>query len=141
MSTDAFIALMNQHAPPALQKLRGRVQRFDADSETLELRLDINESFCHSGHIIQGGFIAGMLDEAMAHVVFMHLQAFAVVATLEIKVNFFEIARPGEIIAYGRVAKLGKSIGFLEAELTDAGGVLLANATSTARIIRKNLRH
>ena len=66
------------------------------------------------------------------------LREFVVVATLEIKVSYFEIARPGELIAYGRIAKLGRSVGFLEAELRNEDGELLAAATSTAKIIRKN---
>ena len=97
----------------------------------------IDDSFCHSGDIVQGGFVAGMLDAAMAHVTFMRLGELAIVATLEIKVSYFEIARPGTLTARARIVKLGKSIGFYEAELFDEKGTLLAAATSTARVIRK----
>ena len=137
MSSDELIVELNRHAPDALKKLNGHVDSYDDDSGVLEMHYAIDESFCHSGDIIQGGFIAGMLDTAMAHVTFLRLCGLAIVATLEIKVSYFEIARPGQLSAKARILKLGKSIGFYEAELFDESGTLLAAATSTARVIRK----
>ena len=137
MTSEELIAELNRHAPDALKKLNGRVGRYDEDSGVLEMHYAIDLSFCHSGDIVQGGFIAGMLDTAMAHVTFLHLGGLAIVATLEIKVSYFEIARPGALTSKARIVKLGKSIGFYEAELFDEAGTLLAAATSTARVIRK----
>lgn len=137
MTDDEFIAVMNRHAPPALKKLRGEAIGFDPDSRTIEMQFHVDDSFCHSGDIVQGGYIAGMLDATMAHAVIAHLKEYVIVATLEIKVSYLEIARPGELTAHGHIVKLGKSIGFLEADLMDANGGLLATATSTARIIHK----
>jgi acyl-CoA thioesterase len=137
MTSEEWIAELNRHAPGALKKLNGRIGSYDDDSGVLEMRYAIDESFCHSGDIVQGGYIAGMLDAAMAHVTFLHLGSLAIVATLEIKVSYFEIARPGQLRAKARVIKLGKSIGFFKAELFDESGTLLAAATSTSRVIRK----
>jgi uncharacterized protein (TIGR00369 family) len=104
------------------------------------LSYSLDESFCHSGDIVQGGYIAGMLDAAMAHVTLMNLRSYVVVATLELKVNYLDIVRPGRLTAHARVVRLGKSIGFCDAELKNADGDLLATATSTARVIRKDPR-
>ena len=140
MPDDKLIKDLNRHAPEALRKLNGSVASFDRDSGTLAMSYEIDRSFCHSGEIVQGGFIAGMLDAAMAHVTFLHLGELAVVATLEIKVSYHEIARPGTLTARAKVIKLGKSIGFYEARLYDSDDTLLASATSTARVIRKSPR-
>lgn len=137
MQIGEFIPLMNEHAPPALRKLGGRVHAFDDASETVEMRYTLDESFCHSGGIVQGGFVTGMLDAAMAHAVIASYRRYVVVASLEIKVSFLEIAGPGELAAFARPVRMGKSIAFLEAELLDADGKLLAAATSTAKIIDK----
>ncbi|MDG2376624.1 MAG: PaaI family thioesterase [Woeseiaceae bacterium] len=137
MTTDELIDNLNAHQPPALGKLNGSVHRYDDATQTIELRYQIDESFCHSGDIIQGGFVAGMLDAAMAHVVFVALGEAVIVATLEIKVSYLDIARPGELRAIGKIAKLGKSVAFLAAELHNKDGDLLAIASSTAKIIRK----
>ena len=138
MDVAKLIETLNAHAPPALQKLGGRVHAYDEKEKIVEMHYSLDDSFCHSGHIVQGGYVAGMLDAAMAHAVFAEVRELVVVATLEIKVSYLEIAKPGELIAYGRVARMGKSISFLEAELKNEDGELLATATSTARIIRKS---
>lgn len=137
MDIGNMIDAMNAHSPPALKKLGGRVHTYDEDERVIEMRYRLDDSYCHSGDIVQGGFVAGMLDAAMAHAVFAELRDFVVVATLEINVSYLDIARPGELSAFGRIAKLGKSIGFLKAELRNDDGDLLAYATSTAKIIRK----
>lgn len=137
MDAGEFVDQLNANAPDAIRKLGGRVHAYDEDAQTLEMRYRIDDSYCHSGGIVQGGFIAGMLDAAMAHVVFAVLGEIVIVASLEIKVSYFAVTKPGELRATGRIAKLGNSIGFLEAELRDESGSLLAAATSTAKIIRK----
>ena len=137
MTSEEMIDAMNSHAPPSLQKLGGRVLGYDRDRQEIELSFQIDETFCHSGDIVQGGYIASMLDASMAHAVLVELVDFVVVATLEIKVSYFDITRPGELQAFGRITRLGKSIAFMEADLRDSDGTLLAAATSTARIIRK----
>ena len=137
---ETLVETLNAHAPPALKKLGAHVHAYDEAEKVIEMRYALDDSFCHSGDIVQGGFVAGMLDAAMAHVVFAELREFVVVASLEIKVSYFDIARPGKLCAFGRIARLGKSIGFLEAELRNEAGELLAFATSTAKIIRKHPR-
>ncbi len=109
---------------------------FDRDSKTAMIRFTAGRSLCNPDDGIQGGFICGMLDAAMANAVFCLLGEVAIVATLEIKVSYLEVSRPGELIARGTIARSGKTITFLEAELRDADGKLLATASSTARVIR-----
>lgn len=137
MDIAAYIPLMNEHSPPALRKLGGRVQAFDDETGTVEMRYTLDESFTHSGGIVQGGFITGMLDAGMAHAIIARYRRYVIVASLEIKVSFLEVARAGELVVYARPVRLGRSIAFLEAELHDENGNLLATATSTAKIIDK----
>ena len=54
------------------------------------------------------------------------------IASLELKTSFFSPAYPGQLFAEGRCIKMGKSSCFLEAELTNEDGKLLAKLTSTA---------
>ena len=94
-----------------------------------------SKAFCHSGDIVQGGFITGMLDATMSHAVLAAVKKPIVLPTLEIKVSFLEIARMGDLVATGTVVRLGKSVVFLEGQLKDPQGKLLATASSTARIL------
>ena len=137
MDKQALIDRFNAALPPAMQTLRGRIADFDRERHIATLSFSADRSMCNPNDGLQGGFICGMLDAAMAFAVYTALGEFAIVATLEIKVNFLEIARPGALAADGRVVRLGKTVSFLEAELRDDGGKLLATATQTARVIRQ----
>jgi uncharacterized protein (TIGR00369 family) len=137
VDTEELIARLNAHAPPALKTLGGSVVSYDDQSQTMVMHYLASEALCHSGDIVQGGFITGMLDATMSHAVFAVAREPIVLPTLEIKVSFLEIARMGELVASGTVVRLGKSVAFLEGQLKDPQGKLLATASSTVRILRK----
>jgi len=134
---EELIARMNAHAPPAVKTLGGSIVSYDDATQTMEMQFYASEAFCHSGDIIQGGFVTGMLDATMSHAVFAAVRRPIILPTLEIKVSFLDIARMGELVASGTVVRLGKSVAFLEGQLKDPQGKLLATATSTARILHK----
>jgi uncharacterized protein (TIGR00369 family) len=90
---------------------------------------------CHSGGVVQGGFVSGWLDAAMAHAVIALMGADLTPMSLELKVSFFAPARPGRVIAEGWVERAGRSTCFTEARLTDPEGAVLAKASSTLRLI------
>ncbi len=136
MTTDDLIKHLNANKPPAMQTLGGEVLEFDKDKCAAMVRFTAGRSLCNPDGGIQGGFICGMLDAAMANAVFCVLGEVAIVATLEIKVSYLEVTRQGELYARGVIVRSGKTITFLEAELRDADGKLLANASSTARVMR-----
>jgi uncharacterized protein (TIGR00369 family) len=136
MTTDDFIKQLNADLPHAMQTLGGEVLKFDEDKKAALLKFTAGRTLCNPDGGIQGGFICGMLDAAMANAVFCLLGEIAIVATLEIKVSYLEITREGELFARGTISRSGKTITFLEAELRDADGKLLATASSTARVIR-----
>ena len=90
---------------------------------------------CHSGGVVQGGFISGWLDAAMAHAAMSAAGGEVTPMSLELKVSFFAPARPGLVIAEGWVERQGRSVCFLEGRLTDASGAVLAKASSTVRLM------
>ncbi len=96
-------------------------------------RLDM----CHSGGIVQGGFVTGWIDAAMAHVVMAQSEDAANPLSLEIKVSFLNPATPGLIIAEAWIERSGKSIAFLEGLIKNEAGVVLAKATSTMKLVKK----
>lgn len=86
---------------------------------------------CHSGGVVQGGFVTGWIDAAMAHAVIARLGDGVVPMTLELKVSFLAPARPGLVLAEGWIVKAGRKTAFVEGSLKDADGELLATASST----------
>lgn len=91
-----------------------------------------DERFANPVGIIQGGFVAAFADSAMgaASVTFAGRKVFS--ANAEMKVSFLKPARVGTTLtctAY--VISGGKRAAFIEADITDGEGVLVAKASST----------
>jgi acyl-CoA thioesterase len=92
---------------------------------------------CHSGGIVQGGFVTGWIDAAMAHVVMAQSEDAANPLSLEIKVSFLRPATPGLIIAEAWIERRGKSVAFLEGLIRNETGEVLAKASSTMKLVQK----
>ncbi len=119
-----------------LDRAMGLVRRHEPDpSGRAVVEYEAGLHMCHSGGVVQGGFISGWLDAAMAHAVIARLGADLTPMSLELKISFFAPARPGRVIAEGWVEKAGKSTCFTEGRLTDPSGAILAKASSTIRLI------
>ena len=106
----------------------------------VEMAFNATDKLCNKWGGIQGGNVAAMLDDAMAFAIGLNLDWGQISPTLEIKVSMLAPARPGRILAVGRVLRRGRSVGFVEGELYDAEGRLLAAGSSTANFVTlKNL--
>ncbi len=75
-----------------------------------------------------------MLDDCMGPAILIASNAEVFPSTIDLNVQYLVPAKPGQLIGKGRVVKIGNTIGFVEAELEDAAGGLIARATSTVRI-------
>src|SRR3984957_2438284 len=92
-------------------------------------------AMCHSGGIVQGGFVTGWIDAAMAYAVIAATRREFSPLSLEIKISFLKAASPGLVIAEAWIEKLGRSTCFLEGRLLDEKGEVLAKGTSTAKLV------
>jgi uncharacterized protein (TIGR00369 family) len=82
---------------------------------------------------IQGGFLSAFADTAMASATVTNLRGRkAFTANAELKISFLRPARPGQhLTCKARVIGGGQRVTFVEAEITDDSGVLVAKASST----------
>lgn len=134
------IELANKHLPPCIQTLGdGRVVAHDADAMRIEMHFDIGPQHCHSGDIVQGGFITGMMDAAMAQAVMAQVGVSAWIASLELKVSFIAPGHPGLNKAFAWIRKPGRSIVFLEGELLDSDDRLVATSSSTVKLVQRKI--
>ena len=81
---------------------------------------------------MQGGLIAGFLDEVMGAALLVSTDNEALPLNLDMNLTFVRMVPVETITARGRVVKAGRKVAFLEGELFDKEGRLLARATSTA---------
>jgi uncharacterized protein (TIGR00369 family) len=87
---------------------------------------------------IHGGWLATLLDSAMACAVHSRLAAGQTYTTLEMKVNFVRAVTPkiARVRCEGRVLHFGSRVATAEGTLTDAAtGALLAHGTETCLVM------
>ena len=136
MPDSSMVEKLNDNRLEFIKLLGGEVLELDAETQTCTFEFNIEHKLCHSGDIVQGGFVTAMLDATMSHACFGLLENVINVATLEIKVSFLEPSRAGKFRCVGRLKKIGRSTGFMEGELYGADGVLTATASTTAKLVR-----
>ena len=94
------------------------------------------KNMCHSGNIVQGGFITGWLDAVMALACMCKVGSDVLVLSLEIKTTFIKSVNPGEVVVTARVIKAGNNIAFLEGDILDKKNNHLAKANQTVKLVR-----
>ena len=138
MTTDT-IALLKSLAQPVTKTLSGLPVAFDAEVQTLSMTFKTTTDFAHTnGTIVQGGFVSAMLDMTMAHLVMGLTDGKSNPISLDINTSFISPCPVGAHISNARVIRLGRSIGFLAADLY-AEDRLIAGATSTVKLVPTGL--
>ena len=129
------LKLLETHKPPCLDTLRGRATQLNSEKQTVIMEFDAVPEFCHSeAQIVQGGFITGMMDTCMAHLLIALLDFKFNPMSLDINVSFLAPAHPGILVAEAKILRIGKSIAFLSSTLSQ-GEKLVATSTSTIKLI------
>ena len=122
-----------------LNQTLGFVRRVSMDPEgRAAIEYEAGMHMCHSGGVVQGGFVTGWIDAAMAHAAMAMAGPDVTPMSLELKVSFFAPARPGRVIAEAWVERRGKRTCFFEGRLLDGEGKVLAKASSTLMLAARD---
>lgn len=121
----------SRNRPPCSETLSLQVDAVDQAAGEVRVSMTGRPEWANPMGALQGGFVAAMLDEAMAIAGIVAGGLKLVVPTLEMKVSYLRPCPPGPVRAVGRVVRFGRSAAFLEADLHDAQDRLVARATST----------
>jgi uncharacterized protein (TIGR00369 family) len=94
-----------------------------------------DERFANPAGTVQGGFLSAFADSAMgsATVTFAKARQTRVFsANVEMKTSFMAPARVGEVLlCAAQVVSAGSRVAFVEAEVTDSTGRVVARSSST----------
>ncbi|QDZ07217.1 PaaI family thioesterase [Sphingomonas panacisoli] len=121
--------------PPCAETLGWELLAADPATGAVRIAFEARPAFCNPGGNIQGGFVAAMLDDTLGPAVLVKTDGAAYCATIDLSVRFLAPAKPGRLIGDGRIVQLGKTIAFLEGELRDDSGRIVATATASARVV------
>jgi uncharacterized protein (TIGR00369 family) len=96
--------------------------------------MKVDERFLNPAGIVQGGFVAAMLDSAMgaSAVTGARSERKVLVANTEMKVSFLRAAQLGDLLTCtAKVLKPGSVISFLEGRVVNERNELIATASSS----------
>lgn len=94
--------------------------------------------FCNPMGTIHGGWIATLLDSAVACAIHTTLPAGRGYTTAELKVSYVRALMPDVplVRAEGRIINAGRQVGFAEGRLFGPDGRLYAHATTTCVVLQ-----
>jgi uncharacterized protein (TIGR00369 family) len=121
--------------PPVAALLGWQLEDVDPEAGTIVVRFEGREEFTNPLGTIQGGLLAAMLDDTMGPALVATLPPGGFAPTLEMKVTYLQPAVVGPLWGHGRVVKRGGTVSFVEADLVDADGAMIARASATVRMI------
>jgi uncharacterized protein (TIGR00369 family) len=120
--------------PSAAVTLGWELVGIDPDAGTIEVAFVASDQFLNPVGVVQGGFLAAMLDDTLGPALVATLEPDQFAPTTDLHVQFLAPARPGRLIGRGRIVRRGRGIAFLAGELVDNTGTVVAVATATAII-------
>ena len=126
---------LNSHSAPCGETLGLRCIRFQSEPPEIEIEFEAKYEFTHSeGQVVQGGFVAAMLDAPMAHLLMGLYEEAIMPMTLDINISYLAPSKPGKLNCVAEVVQRGKSTAFMSSRLYQQEK-LVATATSTVKIV------
>jgi uncharacterized protein (TIGR00369 family) len=120
--------------PPAAELLGFELVAVDPEAGTIEVAFTADERFLNPAGVVQGGFLAAMLDDTLGPALVATLGPDEWAPTVDLHVQFLAPSRPGRLLGRGRVTRRGREIVRLAGELVTSDGTVVATAIATAVI-------
>jgi uncharacterized protein (TIGR00369 family) len=121
--------------PPCSQLLGWQLLDHDEDRGWIRIGFDGKSDFLNPAGRVQGGILAAMLDDTMGPAVLLKSAGTLYPSSIDMNISFLRAAKPGPLFCEAEVLRLGKTVGFVQAQLMDADGRLLVRATSSVMLI------
>jgi uncharacterized protein (TIGR00369 family) len=100
------------------------------------LEIDLTKKHLQPFGMVHGGVFASIIDAAAFWSVYFGIEdQSAGLTTVDLKLNYLAPAASGKLIARGRQIKVGSTLGYAEAEVTDETGKVLTHGSSTVIIL------
>lgn len=127
-------AILKRPAPGAVV-LGQELLDIDVEKGGVRVAYKTGESLANRYGAIHGGMTAAMLDDVISLAAGLTIEWGQITPTLEMKVSYIAQGKIGtRIIAEARTIRRGGTVIFLEADLKDEAGKLIATASSTVMI-------
>src|SRR5438128_11262129 len=122
--------------PPPIGRLLGFVLKSIEPGRAV-FEMEADERHHNPMGTLHGGIYCDIADAAMGYAYSATLAEGETFTTIELKINFLRAVRKATLTAEARVVKAGSTVGYIECEIKDQTGKLVARAASTC--IKLNL--
>ena len=130
---------MNHLPPPPVSRLIGfALKSVEPGRAVFEMEAD--ERHHNPMGTLHGGIYCDLADAAMGYAYAATLAAGESFTTVELKINFLRAVRKASLTAEARVVKAGSTLGYVECDVKDQDGKLVAKAASTCMKLRQDRR-
>jgi len=119
---------------PAIGTLGIRVRSIEESRTVLEMNVD--ERLHNLSGTMHGGVMVDIADAAMGIAFSSTLEPGETFTTVELKINFLRPVREAMLRAEGKVVHRGRTIGYVECDVVDENGKLIAKSNSTCLVLR-----
>lgn len=127
-------AILKRPAPAAVI-LGQELLDIDVAKGWVRVAYTVSDALANRFGALHGGMTAAMMDDVISLAAGLGIEWGQITPTLEMKVSYIRQGKPGaRLVAEARTVRRGSSIAFLEAELRDPEGALVATASSTIAI-------
>jgi uncharacterized protein (TIGR00369 family) len=99
--------------------------------------MEVDERHHNPMGTLHGGIYCDLADAAMGFAYAATLVDGESFTTVELKINFFRPVRKGKLTAEARVVRAGNNLGYMECDVKDGEGKLVARAGSTCIKLRQ----
>ena len=120
--------------PPIAQLLGLKVTDFCEGCTTVEM--EATNKYWNPMNTLHGGVYCDLADIAMGFSFLTTLNKDELFTTVDLRINYLKPVTTGKLIATSKIIKRGKRLGYVECEIVNEQGKLVAKASSTC-IVQK----
>src|ERR1700722_10450698 len=128
--------LRGEVPPPPIGRLLGFVLKSIEPGRAI-FEMEADEHHHNPMGTLHGGIYCDLADAAMGYAYAATLGEGESFTTVELKINFLRAVRQGKLTAEARVVKAGSAVGYVECDVPDQAGKLVARAASTCMKLRE----
>lgn len=121
--------------PPPIARLVGFAMKSIEPGRAV-FEMEVDERHHNPMGTLHGGIYCDLSDAAMGFAYAATLGEGESFTTVELKINFFRAMRKGKLIAEAKVVRAGGTLGYVECDIKDGSGNLVARAASTCMKLR-----
>ena len=129
--------LRGELPPPPVGRMLGFVLKA-IEPGRADFEMEVDQRHHNPMGTLHGGIYCDLADAAMGYAYAATLGEGETFTTVELKINFLRAVRQATLTAEARVVRAGSTLGYVECDVKDQTGKLVARAASTCVKLRQD---